>query len=238
MTRTALVTGASGGIGTATARDLGADHDVVVHYHRDREGAEAVAEAVRERGQRALVRQCDLRDPDAIGEMVDDARETFGGVDVLVNNAGVLHAAPLEDATDEVVQGTLRVNLEGAVVCTREVLSGMLDRGEGWVVNVSSTAGTGGSPSDAAYGASKAGLLGFTKSLAKQYTEAGVFANAVAPGPVRTGMFAEERRPAVREASPIGRLVTPEEVAEVVRTFATTTSVTGRTLTVDGGVGL
>jgi NAD(P)-dependent dehydrogenase (short-subunit alcohol dehydrogenase family) len=70
---------------------------------------------------------------------------------------------------DEMVQGTLRVNLEGAVVCTREVLSGMVDRGEGWVVNVSSTAGTGGSPSDAAYGASKAGLLGFTKSLAKQY---------------------------------------------------------------------
>ena len=238
MTRTALVTGASGGIGSATARELGRDHDVVVHYNSDRESAEDVAEDVRAGGADALVHGCDVSDPDAVESMVAAAREEFGGVDVLVNNAGVLYGAALESASDETIQGTLRVNLEGAVYCTRAVLPGMRERGEGWIVNVSSTAGTGGSPTDVAYGASKAGLLGLTRSLAKQYTEDGVFANAVAPGPVKTEMFAEERRPAVREASPIDRLVTPQEVAEHVRTFATTTSVTGRTLVVDGGVSL
>lgn len=236
MARTALVTGASGGIGSATARDLGTDHDVVVHYNTDRESAEAVAADIRAGDQDAIVHQCDLRDPDAVGAMVDRATEAFGGVDVLVNNAGVLHAAALETASDEQIQQTLRVNLEGAVYCARAVLPGMRERGEGWIVNVSSTAGTSGSPTDAAYGASKAGILGLTRSLAAQYTDDGIFTNAVAPGPVKTQLFAEERRPAVREQSPIDRLVRPEEVATTIRTFATTSSTTGQTLTVDGGV--
>lgn len=237
MTRTALVTGASGGIGSATARELGTDHDVIVHYNSDRENAESVATDIEANGQDALVHQCDLRDPDETGEMMERARVEFGGVDVLVNNAGVFHTVALETASDDVIQQTLRVNLEGAVFCTREVLPGMRERGEGWIVNISSNAGTDGSPTDVAYGASKAGLLGLTRSLAKQYTEDGVFANTVAPGPVKTEMFAEERRPAAREQSPIDRLVEPEEVAEVVRLFATTSSIAGQTLTVDGGIG-
>jgi 3-oxoacyl-[acyl-carrier protein] reductase len=235
MTRTALVTGASGGIGSATARELGRDHDVVVHYHSDRESADAVAEDVRASGQAALVHQCDVRDPAAVEEMVARAREAVGGIDVLVNNAGVFQIAPVETASDEMIQQTLRVNLEGAVYCARAVLPDMRENGEGWIVNVSSTAGTNGSPNNAVYGASKSGLLGFTKSLAKQYTADGIFANAVAPGPVTTEMYPEERRPAAREASPIDRLVTPEEVADVVRTFATTSTITGETLVVDGG---
>ena len=238
MMRTALVTGASGGIGSATARDLGRDFDVVVHYNSDRESAEAVAEDVEEHGRAAIVHQCDVSDPDAVEAMFDRARDELGEIDVLVNNAAVLRMAPLETASNDDVQRTLRINLEGAVYCARAVLPEMRDRGEGWIVNVSSTAGLVGSPSDVVYGASKGGLLGFTKSLAKQYTEHGVFTNAVAPGPVKTEMFAEERRPATREESPIGRLITPEEVAEVIRTFATTTSMTGQTLVVDGGIRL
>lgn len=238
MVRTALVTGASGGIGSATARDLGADHDVVIHYNSDREGAEAVAEDIRSNGRDALVHQCDIRDPDAIETMIDRARDELGSIDVLVNNAGILHAAALETASDDQIRQTLRINLEGALFCTRAVLPDMRARGEGWIVNLSSTAGTTGSPTDAAYGSSKAGIIGLTKSLAKQYTEDGIFTNTVAPGPTKTEMYAEERRPAAREKSPIGRLVEPEEVAEVIRTFATTGSVTGQTLTVDGGISL
>lgn len=238
MTRTALVTGASGGIGGATARDLGRDHDVVVHYNSDRDRAEAVADDIEENGQRALVHGCDLRESDAIEAMVERAREELGGIDVLVNNAGVLHAAALETASDEQIRRTIGVNLEGAIFCARAVLPGMRARGDGWIVNVSSVAGTTGSPTDAAYGASKGGLLGLTKSLAKQYTADGVFTNAVAPGPTKTEMYARERRPAAREQSPIERLVEPEEVAEVIRLFATTSSVTGQTIAVDGGIGL
>jgi 2-hydroxycyclohexanecarboxyl-CoA dehydrogenase len=171
MARTALVTGASGGIGSATARELGRDHDVVVHYHGDRESAEGVAAEVRDAGQAAVVHQCDVRDPAAVEEMVARAREAVGGVDVLVNNAGVFQITPLETASDETIRQTLRVNLEGAVYCARAVLPDMLENGEGRIVNVSSTAGTNGSPNNAAYGASKSGLLGLTKSLAQQYTE-------------------------------------------------------------------
>ncbi|SDF40731.1 SDR family NAD(P)-dependent oxidoreductase [Halorientalis regularis] len=238
MTRTALVTGASGGIGSATARNLGADHDVVVHYNSDQESAEAVAGDVRDQGQDALVAQCDVTDPEAVTAMVEDVREQLGTIDALVNNAAVLHEAPLEDADDETIQQTLRVNLEGAVYCTRAVLPAMREQGEGRIVNISSTAGTGGSPTDVAYGASKSGLLGLTKSLAKQYTKDGIRTNAVAPGPVKTEMFAEERRPDVRDISPLDRLVEPDEVAEAVRTFATTSAMTGQTLVVDGGIRL
>ncbi|WP_226022231.1 SDR family NAD(P)-dependent oxidoreductase [Halomicrobium salinisoli] len=238
MSPTALVTGASGGIGSAIARELGADHDVVVHYHSDEDGAESVAEDVRERGSEAVTHSCDVTDPEAVAAMVEAAEEAFGGVDVLVNNAGLLHATALEDASVGQVQGTMRVNLEGAVYCARAVLPGMLERGEGWIVNVSSTAGTDGSPTDAAYGAAKSGLLGLTKSLAKQYTSEGVFANAVAPGPTDTPLYAEERRPETVAASPIDRLVKPEEIAEVARTFATTEAMTGQVLTVDGGISL
>lgn len=236
MTRTALITGASGGIGSAAARNLGQDHDVIVHYNSDHNGAKTVADDIREKGQNATVYQCDISDPDAVEEMVAEATDEVGQIDVLVNNAGILHAAALETADDEAIQQTLRVNLEGSLYAARAVLPEMLDQGEGWIVNISSTGGTTGSPTDAAYGASKSGMLGLTKSLAKRYTEKGIISNAVAPGPTKTEMFSEDRRPGAREESPIDRLVTPEEVAEVIRMFATTESITGQTLTVDGGL--
>lgn len=236
MAHTAFVTGASGGIGSAVARDLGRDHDVIVHYYSDREGAERVAEAVRERGQDAFVAACDVSDPAAIAEVVDEAREALGPVDVLINNAGVLRSAALETASDDAIQGTIRVNLEGALYATRAVLPDMLEEGAGRIVNVSSTAGTTGSPTDAGYGASKSGLIGLTRSLAKQYTDDGILTNTVAPGPTETDMFDESRRPEAREESPIDRLVTPAEVAEAVRFFVETSSITGQTLTVDGGL--
>jgi 3-oxoacyl-[acyl-carrier protein] reductase len=236
MAPTALITGASGGIGAATARDLGRDHDVLVHYHSNREAAEAVAADLAAGDTGAVVHGCDVSDPDAVASMVDRATDEFGGVDVLVNNAAVFHQTALTEASTEEIQRTLRVNLEGAVYCVREVLPGMVDRGAGRIVNVSSTAGVHGSPTDPAYGASKGGLLGLTRSLAKRYTGEGIFTNAVAPGPTDTPMFAQERRPATRERSPIDRLVAPEEIAEAIRAFATTAATTGQVLTIDGGI--
>lgn len=236
MAHTALVTGASGGIGSATARELGEDHDVVVHYNSDHERAEAVADDVRSNGSDAIVHRADVSDPAAVESMVERARDELGTVDVLVNNAGVLHAAALETASDEAIQQTMRVNLEGSLYCARAVLPDMIEQNQGWIVNVSSTGGTTGSPTDASYGASKSGMLGLTRSLAKRYTSEGIYANAVAPGPTETEMFAEDRRPEARDESPIGRLVTPDEVAEMIRTFATTSAIVGQTLTIDGGL--
>jgi 3-oxoacyl-[acyl-carrier protein] reductase len=236
MTRpTALVTGASGGIGRACVRDLADDHDVAVHYHSDREGAEAAVEAAESAGAETLCCRADLADRTAIEAMVDDVAERFGNVDVLVNNAGVFFQTGLLEMTPEEISTTLAVNLEGTIHCTRATLPGMLDGGGGRVVNVASRAGTRGSPSDPVYGASKGGVVAFTRSLARQYTEAGVFSNVVAPGATDTKMYAEERRPAKREASPISRLVKPEEVADAVRFFAEIEAISGRVLEIDGG---
>jgi len=236
MAPTALITGASGGIGAAVARDLGRDHDVVVHYHSNRAAAEAVADDLAGGETDAVVQGCDVSDPADVAAMVDRANDELGGVDVLVNNAAVFFQTDLTAASTEAIRETLRVNLEGAVYCARAVLPGMRDGNGGRIVNVSSTAGVHGSPTDPAYGASKAGLLGLTRSLAKQYTRDGIRTNAVAPGPTDTQMFAEDRRPATRERSPIDRLVAPEEIAEAVRYFATASATTGQVLTVDGGI--
>jgi 3-oxoacyl-[acyl-carrier protein] reductase len=218
---TAVVTGGSGGIGRACVSELASDHSVAVHYHSDREGAEAAVEAAEAGGVETGIFQADL--------------DRFGGVDVLVNNAGVFFQTGLLEMTPEEIETTLSVNVTGTIYCTRAALPSMLERGGGRIVTVASRAGTKGSPTDPVYGASKGGVIAFTRSLARQYTADGVFANAVAPGATDTKMYAEERRPAKREASPISRLVKPEEVADAVRFFADTESVSGRVLEIDGG---
>lgn len=233
--RTALVTGASGGIGRATANALAADHNIVVHYHSNEAAAAETAALVREAGGEALTVGCDLSEPAASEDLVADATERFGGVDVLVNNAGVIHREPLETATDEVIRETIDVNLTGAVHTTRAVLPGLLERGGGHVVMVSSSAGIHGSPTDPVYGAAKAGMVGLMKSLARQHTPAGVFCNVVAPTATDTRMYPEAARPSARESIPIGRLIKPEEVAEAIRFVATTSSVSGKVLEVDAG---
>jgi 3-oxoacyl-[acyl-carrier protein] reductase len=232
---TAVVTGGSGGIGRACVSELASDHSVAVHYHSDREGAEAAVEAAEAGGVETGIFQADLGDRSAVEGMVDDIVDRFGGVDVLVNNAGVFFQTGLLEMTPEEIETTLSVNVTGTIYCTRAALPSMLERGGGRIVTVASRAGTKGSPTDPVYGASKGGVIAFTRSLARQYTADGVFANAVAPGATDTKMYAEERRPAKREASPISRLVKPEEVADAVRFFADTESVSGRVLEIDGG---
>lgn len=236
MSRTAVITGASGGIGQATARELGRDHDIVVHYHSDQAAAETVAADVTAGGQDAIVHGSDLSDPAEARALIERAQAEFEGIDVLVNNAAVFHRTGLADISIEELAQTLDVNLAGPLYVTRAVLPGMRERGGGHIVNVASTAGTHGSPTDPTYGASKGGLIGLTRSLARCHTDDGIFANAVAPGPTATEMFEEDRRPAARERSPIDRLIRPAEVADAVRFFATTSSISGEVVDVDAGM--
>ena len=232
---TALVTGGSGGIGSACVSELASDHDVAVHYHTDRDGGESAAETARASGAETLLLRADLADRSDVEGMVDRVEDRFGGIDVLVNNAGVFFQTGLLEMTPEQVETTLAVNLTGTIYCTRAALPSMLEDGGGRIVTVASRAGTRGSPTDPVYGASKGGAIAFAESVARQFTSAGVFSNVVAPGATATKMYAEERRPAKREASPIDRLVKPEEIADAVRFFAETEAISGRVLEIDGG---
>jgi 3-oxoacyl-[acyl-carrier protein] reductase len=223
MSRAVLVTGASRGIGAAVAREFAAAGDrVAVHYGASRERAEAVAASLA--GEGHVVAGADLADPEAVRAMVDRAAEALGGVDVLVNNAGVFVHHPIDDTTYEEWQrawsDTLAVNLVGAANVTWCAVRHMIAAGGGRIVNVSSRGAFRGEPTQPAYGASKAALIAFGQSLARALGPHRIAVTTVAPGWTETDMAADSlsgpRGDAIRAESPLGRVATPEEVARAV----------------------
>jgi 3-oxoacyl-[acyl-carrier protein] reductase len=240
--RTALVTGASGAIGRACAVTLaGEGARVVVAYGGDEQGAHETADLVKAAGAEAVLAQGDLRDPGTAKELVAAAGDS--GLDVLVNNAGITRDGLLLRMRDADFADVLEVNLVAAFRCTREALRAMLRRRWGRIVSISSVVGLTGNPGQANYAAAKAGLIGFTLSVAREVAGRGVTANVVAPGyiPSRlTDAMGDEAKQATLGAIPAGRLGTPEEVAAAVRFFASEQAgyVTGQVLAVDGGLAM
>jgi 3-oxoacyl-[acyl-carrier protein] reductase len=238
--RTALVTGASGVIGRACAVALAEQGArVVVAWSSDEQGAHETADLVKAAGAEAVLARADLTDPAGPKELVAAAGEA--GVDVLVNNAGITRDGLLLRMRDEDFAQVLEVNLVAAFRCTREALRGMVRRRWGRIVSISSVVGLVGNPGQANYAAAKAGLIGFTMSVAREVANRGVTANVVAPGyvPSRlTDAMSEEARAAMLSTIPIGRMGTPEDVAAAVRFLAGEEAgyVTGQVLAVDGGM--
>jgi 3-oxoacyl-[acyl-carrier protein] reductase len=223
MSRAVLVTGASRGIGAAIAREFAAAGDrVAVHYGASRERAEEVAASLA--GEGHVVAGADLADPEAVRAMVDRAAEALGGVDVLVNNAGVFVHHPIDDTTYEEWQrawsDTLAVNLVGAANVTWCAVRHMIAAGGGRIVNVSSRGAFRGEPTQPAYGASKAALIAFGQSLARALGPHRIAVTTIAPGWTETDMAADSlsgpRGDAIRAESPLGRVATPEDVARAV----------------------
>lgn len=180
-----LVTGASHGIGCATALTLAETHNIAIGYNESHAAAMDVTKEARERGAEAVAVQGDITDSTAVDKMVEDAANSLGGLDAVVNNAGIVDPARLEDMEDDKWDRVLRTNLTGAFYVTRAAISHLQPDGD--VVFVSSIGGTGGTV-DVSYAASKAGLHGLTRALAREFGEQGVQFNAVAPGPVETDM--------------------------------------------------
>ncbi|MEP7091998.1 MAG: SDR family oxidoreductase [Nocardioidaceae bacterium] len=227
MTRGVLVTGASRGIGAAIARAFAEGGDrVAVHYGRSRGSAEEVLAGLP--GDGHLLVQADLTDPDAVRRAVDEAAAGLGGLDVLVNNAGVFLAHPPLTTSYDVWQTawtqTLATNLTGAANATFCAVPHLVARGGGAVVNVSSRGAFRGEPDNPAYGASKAGLNAFGQSMALALGPQGISVSTVAPGFVQTEMAREvlegPRGDEVRAQSPYGRVARPEEVAAAVHWLA------------------
>jgi NAD(P)-dependent dehydrogenase (short-subunit alcohol dehydrogenase family) len=228
----ALVTGGARGIGAAIAAELQRVGATVAVVDREPAAAQSCA----------LSLGADVTDVSAVGEAVANVTAELGRVDVLVNNAGILHQAALVSTTEEDWLRTIDVNLSGTFRVTREVLPGMLERGWGRIVNLASITPLRGEPTTSAYAASKGGVIGLTRALAREVAHRGVTVNAVAPGFVRT----EQTREAfegptgdyVRGLVPMGRLAEPEDIVGTVVHLASpaSTYVTGQVLVVDGGV--
>jgi 3-oxoacyl-[acyl-carrier protein] reductase len=233
--RTALVTGGSRGIGRAIAAELAnAGAEVVIGY---RSGAEDAEEVAGEIGGRAV--QADISDPEEAKRLVDDA----GDLDILVNNAGVTRDGLLARMSDDDWRVVLDTNLGGTFNTCRAASRGMMKRRGGTVVNVSSIVGVHGNPGQTNYSASKAGIIGFTKALARELGSRGVRANVVAPGYISTRLtteLPEELQQSMLANTPLGRFGDPEDVAGAVRFLSSDASsfITGEVLLVDGGLGM
>ena len=236
----ALVTGSATGIGRAVAWGFASrGFAVTVNYSKSKDEAEETAEGVRSRGGQALVVQADVADDTAVRAMVERTVETFGGLDVLVNNAATTYFVPhvdLEGLTDQVWDDILNVNLKGTFFACRAAMPHLKAR-TGNIVNIASVAGVMGSGSSIAYAASKGAVITLTKSLAKAFAPE-VRVNAVAPGPVQTRWLADHQDmiDAAMVLTPLKRPATPEDVAAVALFLADQTSLmTGQVLVVDGG---
>ncbi len=233
--RLALVTGASRGIGRAIAAELArAGASVVVGYRSGAEEAEALATEV---GGRAV--QADVGDPEQAARLVEGA----GDIDILVNNAGLTRDGLILRMSDEDWRTVLDTNLGGVFHTCRAAARGMMKKRRGAIVNLTSVVGLHGNPGQTNYAASKAGIVGFTKSLAKEMASRGVRANAVAPGYIQTALtevLPDEVQQAILANTPLGRLGTPEDVAGAVRFLCSDEAsfVTGEVLLVDGGLGM
>jgi 3-oxoacyl-[acyl-carrier protein] reductase len=233
--RTALVTGGSRGIGRAIAAELAdAGATVVIGY---RSGAEEAEEVAGEIGGRAV--QADVSNPEEAQRLVEEA----GDVDVLVNNAGVTRDGLLARMSDEDWRTVLDTNLGGTFNTCRAVTRGMMKRRSGSIVNISSVVGVHGNPGQTNYSASKAGIIGFTKALARELGSRGIRANVVAPGYISTRLtndLPENLQQAMLASTPLGRFGEPQDVAGAVRFLASDAAafVTGEVLLVDGGLGM
>ena len=241
--RTALVTGSSRGIGRAIALRLAEEGaNVIVNFRsREREAAEVVS-CIEEKGGKAIACRADVSRFEEVDAMVQEATQRVGPIDILVNNATIHRGRKVEKLPLEDWDLVIKSCLYGAFHCTRCVVNSMKERQWGRIINISSSVGERGYPGDSAYGAAKAGILGFTKSLARELARHGVTVTAVIPGFVLTEMtksLSADNIELIKASIPVGKLCEPEDVAEVVAFLASKGhNITGSIHHVDGGISM
>src|SRR5258708_2597207 len=232
--KVALVTGGGRGIGRAIALAFAREGANCIVAARTTSQVESVAEEIRAMGRESVALQCDVSSRESVSKMVDDAIKQFDRIDILVNNAGIAKSQPLTKMTDDFWQEIINVNLTGTFLCTQAVISGMIKRQSGRIINIASITAKQGMPYISAYTASKHGVLGFTKSISLEVASKGITVNAICPSYVetdmaqlaidnisgKTGRTAAEARETLEGMNPQHRLVTPEEVAAVALLLA------------------
>ena len=238
--RVAIITGASRGIGRAIALALAAEGaKVVVNYASSSGAAQDVVAAITEGGGEAHALQADVSKLEQVEALFNQTLENFGRVDVLVNNAGITRDTLLLRMKPEDWQAVIDLNLTGVFLCTRAVSKVMLKQRSGRIINIASVAGQMGNPGQANYSAAKAGVIGFTKTVAKELASRGITVNAIAPGFISTDMTSDLKSEEILKYIPLGRYGEPEEVAGMARFLAADPAaayVTGQVINVDGGM--
>jgi 3-oxoacyl-[acyl-carrier protein] reductase len=238
----ALVTGGSRGIGRAIATTLaGAGATVVINYKGNQSAADEVVRTVEAAEGQAIAVQADISKPDEVERLFKTTLDRYGKIDILVNNAGITRDTLLLRMKEEDFDAVLDTNLRGVYLCTKAALRPMTKARSGRIINITSVVGLMGNAGQSNYAAAKAGIIGFTKSTAREMASRNITINAVAPGYVETeltGVLSEQIRTAILENIPLGRLGTPQDVANVVCFLASDQAayITGQTLTVDGGM--
>lgn len=238
--KTALVTGASRGLGEAIAKRLASEGaNIAAVYAGNADKAQAVCDFCQENyGVKARVYQCDVADFAAAKELVSRVKEDFGGFQILVNNAGITRDGLILCMKEEDFDAVVDTNLKGAFNMIRHASGLFLRQREGAIVNVSSVTGLMGNPGQANYAASKAGLIGLTKTVAKELAAKGIRCNAVAPGFIATDMTRDQKENPMVQMIPMGRMGRPQDVADAVSYLLNAPYVTGEVLRVDGGIGM
>ena len=242
MRKVALITGASRGIGRACARLFAENgYSVLINYHRSEQAAQELLRELLDKGCDARLLRADVSDSAQVDALCAQALSAFRHVDVLINNAAIAQQALLTDLSDQDWRRMMAVNLDAAFYCCRALLPGMISRRCGSILNVSSMWGQVGASCEVSYSAAKAGLIGFTKALAKEVAPSGVRVNCLCPGVIDTDMNAalsDETRRELAEETPLGRLGTPEEVARAALFLCgeSASFITGQVLGVNGGL--
>ena len=238
----AIVTGSGRGIGRSIALELAsAGAKVVVNYAGRSDKAEETVELIRQAGGESLTVQADVSQEADVKRLIQTTLDHYGKINILVNNAGITRDTLLLRMKETDWDAVLDTNLKGVFLCTKAVSKGMLKQRSGVIINISSVVGLSGNAGQANYAAAKAGVIGFSKSVAKEFASRGVRVNVVAPGYIRTDMtetLPEEAKSEILRGIPLGHIGRPEDVAKVVRFLVSPEAsyITGQTVCVDGGM--
>ena len=236
--KTVLVTGAGRGIGRAVAVAFAKEGaNVVVNYAGREDAAKETVALCEEAGAKAICVKADVSKEEDCKKLMDATHEAFGEVAVLVNNAGITRDKLLIGLTEEDFMSVLEVNLKGTYLCTKLAVKDMMKKRSGRIINLSSVVGLHGNAGQVNYAASKAGVIGMTKSAAKELASRGITVNAVAPGPTQTGWIDEDLEKAVLPLIPMGSLISPEDIAETILFLASKQArmITGQVIKTSGG---